>query len=180
VLAPSNPSPTILHDSTKAFSIPSSWSFPPPGFIKLNFDGASKGNPGPVGFGAVLRDWTRQITYILVGHLGHDTNNSTELWGLLKGIQLAINLNINNLIIEGDSKVIPINGIAKISPSWRLLSLLETFRSLLKPSLTLLPSHVRQDANKVADKLANEGVNSQSKDILIVNHQHPTSQMMLH
>jgi hypothetical protein len=40
---------------------PSSWSCPPPGFWKLNFDGASKGNPGPTGFGAVIRDNTGKI-----------------------------------------------------------------------------------------------------------------------
>jgi hypothetical protein len=28
----------------------STWSPPPPGFVKLNFDGASKGNPGTNGF----------------------------------------------------------------------------------------------------------------------------------
>jgi exonuclease III len=35
---------------------PSAWSPPPPGFLKLNFDGASRGNPGPAGLGAVLRN----------------------------------------------------------------------------------------------------------------------------
>jgi hypothetical protein len=33
---------------------PSSWSPPPAHFIKVNFDGASKGNPGPAGYGVVL------------------------------------------------------------------------------------------------------------------------------
>jgi len=26
------------------------------GFLNLNFDGASKGNPGPAGFGVLFRD----------------------------------------------------------------------------------------------------------------------------
>jgi hypothetical protein len=30
---------------------PSSWTPPPTGFVKVNFDGASKGNPGPAGYG---------------------------------------------------------------------------------------------------------------------------------
>jgi hypothetical protein len=33
---------------------PSHWSPLPSGFIKLNFDGASKGNPGAAGFGVVF------------------------------------------------------------------------------------------------------------------------------
>jgi hypothetical protein len=35
---------------------------------------------------------------------------------------------------------------------------LEDFGSLLQPSLTIIPSHVKRDANKVADCLENEGV----------------------
>jgi ribonuclease HI len=116
----------------------------------MNFDGASKGNLGPAGFGVVLRDNTWKINYILAGHLGHDTNNSAEIWGLIRGIQLATSLNLNHLIIEGDSQVIIslatkiINGLdpAKVSPSWHLLSPLETLHTLLLPSLTLIPSHV--------------------------------------
>jgi ribonuclease HI len=36
-----------------------------------------------------------------------------ELWGLVRGIQMASDLNMTHLIIEGDSKVI-INLVAKI------------------------------------------------------------------
>jgi ribonuclease HI len=120
--------------------------------------------------------------------LGHDTNNSAEIWGLIRGIQLATSLNLNHLIIEGDSQVIIslatkiINGSdpAKVSPSWHLLSPLETLHTLLHPSLTLIPSHVRREENKVVDKLANEGVSSQAEDILIEAHQLPTPLLLLH
>jgi len=32
------------------------WKPPPHGFLKVNIDGASKGNPGLAGFGGVIRD----------------------------------------------------------------------------------------------------------------------------
>lgn len=32
------------------------WSKPNEGWVKVNFDGASKGNPGPFGAGWVARD----------------------------------------------------------------------------------------------------------------------------
>jgi len=55
-------------------------------------------------------------------------NNVEELWGLIKGLQLAIKNNFTKLIIEGDSQVIIdllcriLNGANpdRISPSWRL------------------------------------------------------------
>jgi hypothetical protein len=75
--------------------------------------------------------------------------------------------------VEGDSQVIIhlvlkiIHGShpSKVSPSWRLLGLLEDFRSLLQPNLTLIPSHVKREANKITDHLANEGVASKEEMI---------------
>ena len=37
------------------------WKPPPYGFLKMNIDGAAKGNPGLVGFGAAIRDDQGQI-----------------------------------------------------------------------------------------------------------------------
>jgi ribonuclease HI len=162
------------------------WSPPPPGFVKLNFDGSSKGNPGPTGFGAVLRDNEGRILHITAGYLGFNTNNVAELWSLLKGINLAISHNIFQLIVEGDSQVI-IHLISKIihgshpseiSPRWRLLGLLEDFRSLLQPHLTLIPSHVKRDANKIADFLANEGVDSKEEQIQLDARISPPPRLM--
>jgi ribonuclease HI len=79
----------------------------------------------------------------MVGNLGFYSNNSAELWVLIRGIHLASSLNLNQLIIEGDSQVIIslatniINGSdpAKVSPRWCLLGLLEIFHALLCPSI---------------------------------------------
>jgi hypothetical protein len=95
--------------------------------------------------------------------MGFDTNNSTEIWGLIKGVQMALDHNLTRLIIEGDSKVIIdlatkiINGKdpEKITPSWCLLGPLNSLKALLRPSLTLTTSHIRRSTNKVADRLAN-------------------------
>jgi ribonuclease HI len=65
----------------------------------MNFDGALKGNPVPSGFGVVLQNCTGKITHILARNLGHDTNNTDEIWGLIRGIQLDTRLNLNHLII---------------------------------------------------------------------------------
>jgi ribonuclease HI len=48
-----------------------------------------KANPGLVGYGVVIRDNNGKIRYIMDGNIGFDSNNSVELWGLIRGIQLA-------------------------------------------------------------------------------------------
>jgi ribonuclease HI len=58
---------------------PSIWSPPPPRFYKINFDGTSKGNSGPSGSGAVIRDNHGRIHNITAENLGFDTNNSVKI-----------------------------------------------------------------------------------------------------
>jgi ribonuclease HI len=150
-------------------SSPYAWiHLPPFNFHKVNFDGTSKRNPGNSGYGAVIRKKTCQIQFLIAENMGYDTNNSMEIWGLIKGIQMDLNHNLTHLIIEGDSKVIIelatkiINGKdkEKITPRWCLLGPLNSLKALLRPSLTLTTSHIRQSANKVVDKLANADVDS--------------------
>eukprot|EP00253_Pinus_taeda_P013273 PITA_13273 len=55
------------------------WNAPPKHSYKLNFDGASKGNPGIAGFGGILRNHEGTPMQIYFGNIGWDTNNSAEL-----------------------------------------------------------------------------------------------------
>jgi ribonuclease HI len=161
------PSPTIPS------SRPSLWSPPPEDFVKLNFDGASKGNPGAAGYGVVFRNHHGHILVIGAGPLGHSTNNAAELWGLIKGLQLAIKNNFTKIIVEGDSQVIIsllrriLNGANpdNISPSWRLSHGLQIIAGLLHPNQVIIPTHIRRKANQVADELANLGTNWRGPDL---------------
>jgi hypothetical protein len=107
-------------------SSPTIWTPPPTDFIKINFDGASKGNPGPAGYGATLRNSRGEILCLVVGYLGETTNNAVELMGLLQGLQIAIARHSHKLILEGDSqiviqlitKILHGENPQKISPSW--------------------------------------------------------------
>jgi ribonuclease HI len=127
-------------------------------------DGASKGNLGPSIFGANLKNSNGEILHLVARYLGFNTNKTTEIWILLRGIKVATDHHYHKIIAKGDSQII-IQLITKIlhgehpldvSPSWRLSGLLEDFGTLLRPSLTIIPSHVKRDAKKVADFLENE------------------------
>ena len=167
---------------------PSSWSpssFP---FIKLNFDGASKGNPGAAGFGVVFRDHQGQILLISAGYLGHSTNNAAELWGMIRGLQLAREHGFLNLIVEGDSLIIInilqriLNGANqdKVTPSWRLSHGIQLLSTLLTPSQAIIPSHVRRQENQVADELANIGTTWTGEDLLCISGQEPAHPTLQH
>lgn len=69
---------TQIH-STKQFI------YPRKKFIKLNFDGASKGNPGPTGFGGIFRDSEKHRRWIYAEWGGEMTNNEAELWAVYQG-----------------------------------------------------------------------------------------------
>lgn len=81
----------------------STWTPPPLDMLQLNFDGASKGNPGKAGYGGVFRNHKGSPQCIFMGSIGWDTNNSAELEGLWHGLKLAHERNLFPLIIEGDS-----------------------------------------------------------------------------
>jgi ribonuclease HI len=54
----------------------------------------------------VIRNILGQIQSLIAENLGCDTNNSAEIWGLIRGVQMALDQNLTCLIIEGDSKII--------------------------------------------------------------------------
>lgn len=99
----------IVREEKKDF-----WHPPMTGFLKLNIDGASKGNPGTADFGGVLRDEEGNIISIFHGHLGRATNNMAELMALEQGLEFLKQDNRLNIIIEVDSEL-TINSVKRIS-----------------------------------------------------------------
>lgn len=79
------------------------WKTPPHGWLKINFDGAAKGNPGPSGCGAILRDDKGICKGMVAVPIGIQTNHKAEVMAALQGIILAKKWNCTHLWIEGDS-----------------------------------------------------------------------------
>jgi ribonuclease HI len=84
--------------------------------ILLFTDGASKGNPGKGGWGAVVAGNGKVVE--LGGAEGHTTNNRMELMAALKGLQLAKSLPAGPRILRTDSSYV-INGITKWVHGWQ-------------------------------------------------------------
>ena len=85
---------------------PDQFNYPKENFIKLNFDGASKGNPGNDGFGGIFRDNEGNIRWIYTEWGGEMTNNEAELWAVHQGLRIAARNGYRNLELEGDSQLV--------------------------------------------------------------------------
>jgi ribonuclease HI len=111
---------------------------------------------------------------LTAGYLGETTNNVAELTSLLQDLRHALTLASHKIILDGDSQIFIqlITNILhggnpqKISPSWRLAGLLEDFKGLLGHNISIIPSHVKREANGVVDYLANEGVQRETEQII--------------
>ena len=71
-----------------------------------HFDGASRGNPGEAGAGAVLYNEEGHMVWQKFAYLGSQTNNEAEYGGLLlllREIQLR---GIKKIVIRGDSRLV--------------------------------------------------------------------------
>ena len=105
----------LLANSTKPHivQIHDRWIPSPLGFLKLNFDDASKENPDNARYEFIVHDPRVDMRGFGYGSLGKDTNNAAEIEGLLQGLVWET-VNFRMLIIvEGDSQLL-INMAAKL------------------------------------------------------------------
>lgn len=121
----------------------------------LYFDGCSKGNPGPAGIGAVLYK-NNEETWSNCKFIGNKTNNESEYSALILGLEYALNNDINNLCVYGDSLLVinQINGKYKVK-SQSLLTLFNKCKELISQFDYITFTHVYRNNNKRADALSN-------------------------
>lgn len=75
--------------------------------VVVEADGGSRGNPGPAGCGAVIRDaGTGDVLVERQERLGHTTNNVAEYRGLILGLTAAADLGAQSVDVRMDSKLV--------------------------------------------------------------------------
>ena len=131
---------------------------------RLFTDGASRGNPGQAGAGAVLFDENNQEVAAKSVYLGTCTNNVAEYKALLIGLQEALLLGCTELAIALDSELIvrQIQGRYKVKNE-TLSILFQEVREQLARFGKWSIAHVPRAQNARADQLANRGID-QTKD----------------
>jgi len=128
--------------------------------LLLFCDGASRGNPGAAGAGAVLYDEQRAEVAGIYKFLGHATNNEAEYQGVIIGLEKAGALGARRVVVHADSELMvrQLLGVYRVrAPHLRPLHQRAT--DLLSKLEGWEAKHVPREENARADALANEAIN---------------------
>lgn len=126
-------------------------------YFDLYIDGASKGNRGPSGIGIVLTH--KESKFCLKKYIGVRTNNEAEYLALIEGLKLAMEKGVKRLRVYSDSELLikQLKGeYAVRAPN--LLKLYKEVKELERNFSEVIYSIIPREANKLADRLANEAV----------------------
>ncbi|XP_077251403.1 uncharacterized protein LOC143890566 [Tasmannia lanceolata] len=147
----------VCFNEEKKQKIVHEWAPLDTGFLKLNFDWSSLGNPGPAGIGGVLRNDRGELIWAFAGPIGVTDSTEAEVRAAHQGIKLFVNERLSNVVIEGDSPNVIrwLNGAG--SHPWRFDYHFDEMLDWMRSS-TFLFRHVRRSANSMADALARDGV----------------------
>lgn len=134
--------------------------------FKLNFDGVSKANPGPAGFGGAICNSEGKIVGLCCKYIGDNTNNVAKLKGHLAGIVMAIQHGWLPISLEGDSRLILqmatklLHGklVSKVVDNWKMAHTIDQLRGLVRAHFEVQIHHVKRKENKLTDLLANYGI----------------------
>ena len=130
--------------------------------VIVEADGGSRGNPGPAGYGAVVRDAASgEVLAERSGFLGVTTNNVAEYNGLIAGLDAAAELGARTVQVRMDSKLV----VEQMSGRWQVK------HASMRPLATRAAELVRRfdsvgftwiprAQNSAADRLANQAMDA--------------------
>ena len=128
---------------------------------RIQFDGASKRNPGPASLGAVVYD---DETGAEVGRVraymgDYHTNNQAEYAGLIAGLQAAWDMGYTNVDAQGDSTLV----VKQVLGQWRvknegLMPYHSVAVAMSRKFNKFFARQVPRAQNAVADALGNQAI----------------------
>jgi ribonuclease HI len=124
-------------------------------------DGGSRGNPGPAGYGAVIRTLNGSPVASLSQFLGTTTNNFAEYQALLAVLRYALEHGHRAVEVVSDSELLvrQIAGGYKVRSPY-LRPLWEEARQLIARLESFHIRHVLREENRAADRLANKAMDA--------------------
>jgi ribonuclease HI len=130
--------------------------------VIVEADGGSRGNPGPAGYGALVRDaQTGVVLREVAAGIGVASNNVAEYRGLIAGLEAALDLGAADVEVRMDSLLV----VNQMSSVWKVKH--EAMKPLASQAAALVRrlgrvrfTHVRREFNGHADRLANEAMDA--------------------
>ena len=125
--------------------------------VIVEADGGARGNPGPAGYGAVVREAsTGEVLVERSEAIGTATNNVAEYSGLIAGLQAAADLGAVEVEVRMDSKLV----VEQMSGRWQikhpgLRPLAAQAAALAGRFESVRFTWIPRDRNRRADALAN-------------------------
>ena len=135
-----------------------------PRSVTVRVDGASRGNPGPAGIGAVIEFEDGRPAKELCAYIGETTNNVAEYRALLMALEEAGRHGAERLTVYSDSELLvrQLNGEYKVKAAHLRPLHLEAQRRLRAfPEARIL--HIGREENRRADLLANLAIDQHQK-----------------
>lgn len=130
--------------------------------VVVEADGGSRGNPGPAGYGAVVKDpATDEVLAERKESLGVVTNNVAEYNGLIAGLAAAAELGASTVDVRMDSKLV----VEQMSGRWKIKHpamqpLAERAKELAAGFSRVHYEWIPRAQNSHADRLANEAMDA--------------------
>lgn len=129
-------------------------------------DGGSRGNPGPAGYGALVRDaLTGEVLAEVAESIGHTTNNVAEYRGLIAGLTAAAAIAPSARVeVRMDSKLV----VEQMSGRWKIkhpdmVPLALRARELAGGLGSVSYGWIPRNRNAHADRLANEAMDAAAR-----------------
>ncbi|MBM3707737.1 MAG: ribonuclease HI family protein [Actinobacteria bacterium] len=137
-------------------------------YLKIYFDGGSRGNPGPSAVGAVVYDKNDNRIDELSQYISDCTNNVAEYMALDMVLDLIkkykVKYNVKRIILNTDSKLLhnQVKRIWKIRDE-ELIDLNKKIARKLKDYETVDLRLISREDNVLADRLVNSALNKKEK-----------------
>src|SRR5215831_17852623 len=122
-------------------------------------DGGARGNPGPSGYGVVIKDESGRRVAALSEYLGHQTNNFAEYQGLIAALEYTLEHGPKAVKVISDSELLvrQIKGIYKVkNPTMQDLH--ARAKELIAQLEWFSIGHALREHNQEADRLANDAM----------------------
>ncbi|XP_042980190.1 uncharacterized protein LOC122310360 [Carya illinoinensis] len=146
---------TLIKDSNTERRKDTKWKPPDMGTSKLNFDAAIDKVENRMGLGIIARNHIGEILFSFsASRLFHGTSDMAEVAGLWKAMDLALELDIRNVVFEGDAERI-IKGVTEDREvnAW-MDQMFKDMRGRLLNRIDRSVMFIHRERNSVAHELA--------------------------